>query len=208
MLHRRLSLLFVILVITASLLAALPAAAEVYTIRLSNGSTFESRYQPKQAAWDASLVTFVDETGTEIALPQSLVTEVVPQSEQKGYGRVLNTTTVDLGFMPNDLDRSQQVMAQQAALNPQGQLVVNPAGGAALQQFVEPNAIGNGIPMGFNSTNSNFNVPVGAPGGFTGTPGTTPAPFTTPTNTVTPAPFTIPSPGTAAPPTTTTTTPQ
>src|SRR4051812_34074957 len=94
-----------------SLMVAPPAAAEVYTIRLTNGSTFESRYQPKQAAWDATLVTFVDETGTEIALPQAVVADVVAQSEQKGYGRVLDTTTVDLGFMPNDLDQSQQVMA-------------------------------------------------------------------------------------------------
>lgn len=188
--HRRLSSLLVV----GSLLCALPAAAEVYTIRLSNGTTFESRYQPKQAAWDANLVTFVDETGTEIALPQAVIADVVAQSEQKGYGRVLNTSTVDLGFMPNDLDQSQQVMAQVAAMNPAGQFAASstPVGG---QQFVEPSAIGNGIPVGFST--GGFNVPAG--GGFTGSPSTTPAPFTTPTNTVTPPPFTTPSPGTAAP---------
>jgi len=196
--HRHLSSLLA----AASLLCALPAAAEVYTIRLTNGSTFESRYQPKQAAWDASLVTFVDETGTEIALPQAVVADVVAQSEQKGYGRVLNTTTVDLGFMPNDLDQSQQVMARYAAMNPESQLSLGGGGG----QFIEPDAIGGGIPMGFNATTTNVNVPVGgAPGGFTpATPGgTTAPPFTTPTNTVTPPPFTTPSPGTATPPTTT-----
>jgi hypothetical protein len=186
-------------------LATRPAAAEVYTIRLANGTTFESRYQPKQAAWDTTLVTFVDETGTEIALQQALIADVTAQSETKGYGRVLDTTTIDLGFMPNDLDQSQQIMAQQAALNPQGQLAVDP-NSAAAQQFLEPNAVGAGIPMGFNSTTSNINVPVGGvPGGFTpATPGgTTAPPFTTPTNTVTPPPFTTPSPGTATPPTTT-----
>ena len=198
--HRRLFSL----VAATSLLCALPAAAEVYTIRLTSGSTFESRYQPKQAAWDSSLVTFVDETGTEIALPQAAIADVVAQSEQNGYGRVLNTTTVDLGFMPNDLDQSQQVMAQVAALNPQGGAGIPNAGA---QQFVEPNAIGGGIPMGFNSTTSNVTVPVGGvPGGFTPAApgGTTPAPFTTPTNTVTPPPFTTASPGTAP----STTTPQ
>ena len=80
--HRQLSSL----VLAASLLAALPAAADVYTIRLSNGGIFESRYQPKQAAWDTTLVTFVDETGTEIALPQALIADVTSQSEVKGYG--------------------------------------------------------------------------------------------------------------------------
>jgi hypothetical protein len=204
--HRGLSSLLATraLLVVASLVCALPAAAEVYTIRLTSGGSFESRYQPKQAAWDASLVTFVDETGTEIALPQALIADVVAQSEQKGYGRVLNTTTVDLGFMPNDLDQSQQIMAQQAAMNPQGQLALGPNAGS--QQFVEPSAIGNGIPMGFNSPTGNVNAPVGGvPGGFTAAVpgGTTAPPFTTPSNTVTPPPFTTPSPGTATAPTTT-----
>jgi hypothetical protein len=193
--HRPLSSLLLV----ASLLAALPAAADVYTIRLSNGGTFESRYQPKQAAWDATLVTFVDETGTEIALPQAMIAEVTSQSEVKGYGRVLDTTTIDLGFMPNDLDQSQQAMQQQALMNPAGQMVVGPAAGG---QFVEPSAIGGGIPLGFAS----------APTGFTPTPGVAPGNFTippaaggtltTPTNTVTPPPFTTPAPAAATPSTT------
>ena len=180
------------LLVVGLLVAALPAAAEVYTIRLSNGTTFESRYQPKQAAWDPTFVTFVNETGNEIALPQSLVAEVAAQSETKGYGRVLDTTTVDLGFMPNDLDQSQRVMREQALLNPEGQL----AAGAGNGQFVEPGQIGSGIPIGFSATT--FNSPQ-----FSQTPqapAATPPPFTAPTNTVTPAPFTSPAPTTAAPP--------
>ena len=181
------------------LVAALPATGEVYTIRLSNGTTFESRYKPKQAPWDPTFVTFVNETGNEIALPQAIVAEVAAQSETKGYGRVIDTTTVDLGFMPNDLDQSQQAMAQAAAMNPQGQLAV---GATDVNNFLEPNAVGSGIPIGFVG-GGNFNVPQGA-GGFVPVapgvpPGTTPAPFTQPTNTGTPAPFTTPSPGIAAP---------
>ena len=185
------------LLVVGLVVAALPAAAEVYTIRLSNGTTFESRYQPKQAAWDPTFVTFVNETGNEIALPQSLIAEVAAQSETKGYGRVLDTTTVDLGFMPNDLDQSQRAMERQAAMNPSGQLAVGPSPSG---QFIEPDAIGGGIPIGFNST-TNFNTPLVNPtGGFVPTPqGGTPAPFTTPTNTATPPPFTTPSPTTAAP---------
>jgi hypothetical protein len=186
--------------LVAGSLAALPAAGEVYTIRLSNGTTFESRYQPKQAAWDPTFVTFLNEAGNEIALPQSLVVEVAAQSETKGYGRVLDTTTVDLGFMPNDLDQSQQLMRQQAMLNPAGQLVITPNAGGL---FVEPSALGGGIPIGFTSTNTNFNAPLVNPGGgfVPASPGQggTPPPFTTPTNTVTPPPFTTPSPTVAAP---------
>jgi len=191
--HRQLSSL----VLAASLLAALPAAADVYTIRLTNGATFESRYQPKQAAWDATLVTFVDETGTEIALVQSQIADVASQSEVKGYGRVLNTTTIDLGFMPNDLDQSQQAMQRHALLNPSLQAGVLPNGG----QFIEPDQIGAGIPLGFVAGDGGgFGFPptpsaVGGGNGFT----IAPAAGGTPTNTSTPAPFTAPSGGGSPP---------
>ncbi len=190
--HRQLSSL----VLAASLLAALPAAADVYTIRLSNGGIFESRYQPKQAAWDTTLVTFVDETGTEIALPQALIADVTSQSEVKGYGRVLNTTTIDLGFMPNDLDQSQQAMQRHAMLNPSVQAGDLPNGG----QFIEPDQIGAGIPLGFVAGDGGgFGfAPTPSPGagagGFT-IPPAAGGTLTTPTNTVTPPPFTTPSPG-------------
>lgn len=187
--HRPLSSLL----LAASLLAALPAAAEVYTIRLSNGTTFESLYQPKQAAWDTTLVTFVDETGTEIALPQALIADVTAQSEVKGYGRVLDTTTIDLGFMPNDLDQSQQAMQQQALMNAGGQI---PTGASNGGQFIEPDQIGAGIPMGFVTGTGSTLIPTPfsggggfAPGGGLNAPGIG-----------TPAPFTTPSPGAAAPP--------
>lgn len=202
--HRTLSL-----VVASSLLLALPVAAEVYTIRLSNGTIFESRYQPKQASWDPTQVTFVDETGTEISLPQALIADVTAQSETKGYGRVIDTATVDLGFMPNDLDQSQALMQQQAqqalAL---GQLF--PTGGTQQTQFLEPGepGQGGGVPLGFafgGGGNFNTGFPQPAAPGFNVPAGTTPAPFTTPTNTTTPPPFTIPSPGTAP---TTPTTPQ
>ena len=176
------------------LVAALPAVAEVYTIRLSNGTTFESRYQPKQAAWDPTFVTFVNEAGNEIALPQSLIAEVAAQSETKGYGRVLDTTTVDLGFMPNDIDESMRIQQELARLNPDGQVVVPNNGG----MFVEPGQVGGGIPVGFTAT-ATVNTPQFNPATTPQAPSGTPAPFTTPTDTTTPAPFTAPSPTTAAP---------
>src|SRR6185503_19525114 len=165
---------------------------------------------PKQATWGPAMVTFVDETGTEISLPQALVSDVTAQSEVKGYGRVIDTTTVDLGYMPNDLDQSQQLMqqqAQQAALFGQSFGGNTGTQGPAFLEPGEPGAAG-GIPFGFTGIGNAFNTPTGfVPGSIPTPPGTTPAPFTTPTNTVTPAPFTIPSPGAAAPTTTTPSTP-
>jgi hypothetical protein len=177
-----------------SLLVALSAGAEVYTIRLANGTIFESRYQPKQASWDPKMVTFLTETGLEVALPQGLIADVTAQSETKGFGKVINTTTVDLGFAPNDLDQTQQMLQQQSV--PFQMLAGQPA---ASTMFVEPSAAGTGIPVGFGG----YGGGGGAGGGGTGTytPPSTgmPAPFTTPT-TGTPAPFTAPTPGSATPP--------
>ena len=191
--HRTLSL-----VVAASLLLALPLAAEVYTIRLTNGTTFESRYQPKQATWDTTQVTFVDETGTEISLPQALIADVSAQSESKGYGRVIDTATVDLGFMPNDLDQAQAMMREQAQ---QAALMGETFPAAPQNEFLQPGEPGQagGIPLGFGGFGGGFNsgFPQPTAPGFNVPSGTTPAPFTTPTNTTTPPPFTIPSPGTA-----------
>jgi hypothetical protein len=179
-----------------SLFVALSAGAEVYTIRLANGTIFESRYQPKQATWDPKMVTFLTETGLEVALPQGLIADVSAQSETKGFGKVINTTTVDLGFAPNDLDQTQQMLQQQAV--PFSMLAGQPAGS---NMFVEPSAAGTGIPVGFGGYGGFGAAGTGTstPGGFTPPSTGTPAPFTTPTTTTTPAPFTTPTPASATP---------
>lgn len=176
---------------------AVPAGAEVYTIKLSNGTWFESRYQPKQAAWDKTLVTFVDETGTEIALPQALISSVDAESESKGFGRVINTTTVDLGFAPNDIDQVQKMVNDQRAQY--GADMNEYYKHTNSQQFVEPDQLG-GTPIWGVGFGGGTATPQGNFGGA--------APFTTPTAptpaTGTPAPFTTPSPiqptGAATPP--------
>jgi hypothetical protein len=128
----------------ALLLLALPLHAEAYTIKLTNGATFESRYQPKQAAFDPSFVTFIDETGLAVALPKDAVASVVSQSELKGYGRMINTTTIDLGYAPNDMP-----VQQQQASN--AQLLIDYMNSNRnhydQQQFVEPGQAGGGIPV-------------------------------------------------------------
>jgi hypothetical protein len=123
-------------------LAAAPVAAEVYTVTLTNGSTFESRYQPRQASWDATVIELLTETGNWIAMPKTLVSEVVAASESKGFGRVIDTTTIDLGFAPNDLP--QETAGQATQLTPLEQAFNR---NYDIQQFAEPNAVGGGLPV-------------------------------------------------------------
>jgi len=181
-----------LLIVCGLVLVALPASAELYTIKLSNGAIFQSRYQPKQAAWDTTVITFLDETGTEIALPQNLVTEVTSESETKGFGRNINTTTVDLGYAPNDIDQVQKMYADQRAMyGDQFQDAYLKQTNS--QQFVEPDQLG-GTPIwgvgyggggfGGGAVASPFNAAIPQLGAQSGNSpfsnaGGTPAPFTT-----------------------------
>ena len=175
-----------LLLAVAALLPALPAHAETYVVKLTNGATFESRYQPKQAAWDANYLTVIDETGLEIALAKAIVVEVATNSEQRGFGRVIDARTVDLGFAPNDLPQQQQAAAA-AAQQMQG------AGGFFSrsfdqQQFVEPGKLGGGLPV----FGGNF-------GGF-GSGGQQQAPAPAPPPAPVAAPLAAPAPAAPAPP--------
>ena len=81
--------------------AAAPAFA-AYTIRLNNGTSFTTRYEPEDASWDDSKVVFLDEVGTLISISKSEIAGIESDFETKGYGRMIDTTTMELGWAPND----------------------------------------------------------------------------------------------------------
>ena len=53
----------VLVCVLAAAVAAAPLAAAVYTIHLTNGNSFETRYEPEDASYDSGKVVFLDETG-------------------------------------------------------------------------------------------------------------------------------------------------
>lgn len=124
--------------LVAAVVAA-PMSAAVYTINLHNGHSFESRYEPQEASWDASKVVFVDEVGLTIALDRADIESIASDFESKGYGSMIDATTMELGWAPNDLaapddGSSTDPMAQIERLmsqQPQQQSVT-------YGQFVEP----------------------------------------------------------------------
>lgn len=83
-------------------LLAAPLAAETYLITLQNGSTIQSRYQPQESSWDAGMVLFMTETGNWIGLKKSEIVSVEQENNLRGFGFVINPTTVALGWAPND----------------------------------------------------------------------------------------------------------
>ncbi len=137
-------------VIGIALFAALPAAADTYTVTLQNGGTFESRYKPQPAPWDAGKLLLLTDVGNWISLPRAQVKGVASMTEVQGFGRVIDTTTVDLGWGPND--RSEG--GEEQALSPQDRLLQllerqgRERRDYSVRQFVEPDQAG-GIPLWF-----------------------------------------------------------
>ncbi|NJL27026.1 MAG: hypothetical protein HC897_03650 [Thermoanaerobaculia bacterium] len=90
------ALLFAVLVGSA-------AHAAVYTVTLKNGTTFETRYKPVSADWDASIAMLMTDKGNWIALPADEIADVASNVEISGYGYHLDKNTIVLGTSPNDL---------------------------------------------------------------------------------------------------------
>jgi len=106
----------------AAACVAVPASAIVFTVQLTNGSSFVSRYEPVDAPYDASKTVFVDETGLLIALDKSDIASIKSDVETTGFGHVIDNTTLALGWAPNDAPdpgtpEAQNRLASQQAAN-------------------------------------------------------------------------------------------
>jgi len=87
------------------LLLALAASAHAayFTVTLKNGTTFDIRYNPVKADWDPRYTMFLTDQGNWIATLNTDIADIVSHAEESGYGYQLNTTTLFLGWSPNDL---------------------------------------------------------------------------------------------------------
>jgi hypothetical protein len=91
-----------LLVATAALAVAAPVSAALYTVTLTNGTTFASRYKPRDAWWDAQKVVLLDEAGNLISLAKSEIESIESDVGAKGFGHMLDDTTMAFGWAPND----------------------------------------------------------------------------------------------------------
>ncbi len=153
--HRRCLTLAAVL-----LVAAAPLTAEVYTVTLTNGNTFETQYRPRFASAEGDKILLITEQGNWISLLRSDIADVTSQTEMRGFGKVINTTTIELGEAPNDLPDPS---AEGQQVDPTTQLLNFLRGQQApvynVEQFVEPNT-GGGLPLGFAGS---VTPPLGAP---------------------------------------------
>lgn len=127
-------------------LLAVPAAAEIYTVSLSNGTQFQTRYPPKEASWDSGIILVLTDVGNWIALEKTNVLSVLSETEKEGFGKVIDTVTIAVGWAPNDAP-SQDA---EAAMDPMTRLLNFLAAEQTNQpdysvpQFAEPSEAGRG----------------------------------------------------------------
>jgi hypothetical protein len=138
-------------------LPAVPLAAEMFHIELADGHVFDTRYKPEEASWDANVVLLLTDTGNWIALPKADIAGITTETETKGFGQVIDTTTVLLGWAANDaplpedearfaaVERLQQMYEQQRA-----------ASDYTVEQFVEPSDAGQGGLPAYGATAPDF----------------------------------------------------
>lgn len=135
------------LAVACTLLAALPASAEIYTVMLKSGNSFDTRYPPRVAAYDPNKVLLYTEWGNWMAVSRDDVSEVTTLTATMGYGTVLDTTTISLGTMAND--KAEEGTGATAAATPDKPY--------SIDQFVEPGKT-QGLPIGFGGGSSSGSV--------------------------------------------------
>jgi hypothetical protein len=105
---------------SCALLLPIAATADAFTVTLDNGNTLTSRYQPKLSMPDETKVMLLTDTGNWVSFPRERVVGVTSKAELSGFGRVINTTTIALGFAPNESDPAADA---EAAMDPTTQLL-------------------------------------------------------------------------------------
>ena len=157
--RRRLVVFATLAAAAVVLLAPLPASAEVYHVKLVSGGEFETRYQPVEASWDSSQLLLITEVGNWIALAKDEVAGITTETETKGYGRVINTTTIMLGSSPNDAAEESEEQKEVSPMDALREVLSRPQPNYSVDQFVEPSDAGGGLPVTYGLGY----VPPGAP---------------------------------------------
>jgi hypothetical protein len=82
--------------------ASLPASAEVFTVKMTNQTSFITRYQPQQDPRDEGKISLLTEFGNWVSIHKAQIDEITSETESRGFGTVLDTHTIVIGWAPND----------------------------------------------------------------------------------------------------------
>ncbi|MBZ0111296.1 MAG: hypothetical protein K8J08_02435 [Thermoanaerobaculia bacterium] len=120
------------------------ATAETYTITMTNGTTFQSRYDPVEAPWDENKILFLNEYGTHMTLIKDDIESVTAASETNGFGRVIDSTTIDLGILLVDVPKPEEQDSQETQRENFASYLDAANARYSVDQFVDPSQAGAG----------------------------------------------------------------
>ena len=153
----RTALKYPVALLLIALVAASPLAADVFTVKLANGKSFKSRYQPIESPRAEGKIQFLTDTGNWIALSKDNVISVESDTESRGFGKVIDTQTIALGWDPTGAttetatEEGQDPTAQLLNYLIQQDQQSSAREPYSTQQFVDPSEAG-GIPMWMTNT--------------------------------------------------------
>jgi hypothetical protein len=134
-------------ILALAVIFSAPLAAEIFTVTLDNGATFETRYAPLEDPTDSTKLQFLTDTGNWVSMPAAIVKSVAADTETRGFGRVIASNTIEIGMSFNDLavpeegggpaDSTQALVNYFREQDAQQQ-------DYSVQQFVEPEQAGQG----------------------------------------------------------------
>lgn len=127
------------------MLGVSPANAEVYTLTLNNGGKILSRQAPEAAGYAVGLILVLTEVGNWAAFSVDDIASITSSTEARGFGTILDTTTIVLGWAPNDAVEEEELDPQERMLRMMEERN-QPRPDYSVQQFAEPSQTG-GIPI-------------------------------------------------------------
>ncbi len=145
--NRRTALLFSV----GILLLTTVVSAGTYTVTLNNGTSFVTRYKPVDAEWDDNVVMLNSDRGNWVAIAKDEIADIVSDVESTGFGYQVNTTTVFVGWSPNDLQGDEEGEGgggDGGGASGEGESNLpdpNPAPSYSLDQFVDVPTAGAGV---------------------------------------------------------------
>jgi hypothetical protein len=152
--RRQIRLCFGITVLALASIA--PAVADVYTIALVNGASFETRYQPIADSDSPDQIAFLSDTGNWVSIPANLVQGISVDSGSRGFGRVIDTDTIEIGMSLNDLPAPDDSGAAPPPTDSAAALLQyfkqQDQRDFTVPQFVTTEQAGGGIPLNFVNT--------------------------------------------------------
>jgi hypothetical protein len=89
-------------------LVASASAKDFYTVKLTNGTSFESLRQPRVAAWDEEMILVLTDTGNWVGFLKADVDSVTASVEASGLGTIIDANTILVGILGDFDDESDE----------------------------------------------------------------------------------------------------